>query len=157
MIGKRTNPWQFKAARSMKKRTAFVQPYLFFNGCCEEALAFYRTAVGAEITMTMRYRESPEPAEPGRLPDGWGDKIMHAAFKIGDSLIMASDGCSTDPGFEGFALSISLPDKASAKRAFEALSKGGKVQMPLQKTFWSPCFGMLTDRYGLGWMVTIAE
>ena len=139
------------------KRTAIVQPYLFFNGCCEEAVEFYCDALGAEVEMTMRYKESPEPPPPGMVPDGWENKVMHTSFKIGDNVIMASDGCSPDAGFQGFSLSLALPDEAAAKRAFDALSEGGEVQMPLGKTFWSPCFGMLTDRFGLGWMVTVVE
>jgi PhnB protein len=135
--------------------STIVQPYLFFNGRCEEAVEFYRNALGAEVETTMRYKESPEPAPPGMVPDGWEDKIMHASFKIGDSVIMASDGCSSDPGFRGFSLSIALPDQDTAKRAFAALAEGGQVKMPLDKTFWSPCFGMLVDRFGLGWMVTV--
>ncbi len=138
-------------------KSTIVQPYLFFNGRCEEAVEFYRGALGAEVEMTMLYKESPEPPPPGMVPDGWDDKIMHTSFKIGDSVIMASDGCSSDPGFQGFSLSLALPDEEAAKRAFDALSEGGKVQMPLDKAFWSPCFGMLTDRFGLGWMVTVVE
>lgn len=149
--------WVESLEFNVVKTSTFVQPYLFFNGRCEEALEFYRNAVGAEVTMTMRYRESPDEPPPGAVPDNWGEKIMHAEFRIGDSLIMASDGCEEALSFQGFSLSVSLPDKGSAKRVFDALSEGGDVQMPLQKTFWSPCFGMLTDRYGLGWMVTIAE
>jgi PhnB protein len=142
--------------RRIMNKPPFVQPYLFFNGRCQEALEFYRKALGIEVTMTMLYRESPEPPLPGAVPDGWEDKVMHAAFKLGKSLIMASDGCSTVPVFQGFALSLSLPDEAGANRAFAALSEGGKVLMPLRKTFWSPCFGMVTDRFGVGWMITVA-
>jgi PhnB protein len=134
-----------------------IQPYLFFSGRCEEAVEFYRTALGAEVSMTMRYKESPEPPPPGMVPDGWGDKVMHTSFTIGESTIMASDGCSEDAGFQGFSLSLALPDEAAADRAFAALAEGGQVQMPLGKAFWSPCFGMLTDRFGLGWMITVVE
>jgi PhnB protein len=132
-----------------------VQPYLFFNGRCEEAVEFYRTALGAEVQMIMRYKESPEPPPPGMVPAGWDDKIMHSSFKIGGHLIMASDGCTTEPGFTGFSLSLALPDEAAARKAFTALSEGGQIHMPLGKTFWSPCFGMLADKFGLGWMVTV--
>lgn len=134
-----------------------VQPYLFFTGNCAEAIEFYRTALGAEVLMTMRYRDSPDSPPPGMVPPGWEDKIMHTSFKLGESTIMASDGCGdgSNPGFQGFSLSLSLPDEAAAKKAFDALAAGGEVRMPLGKTFWSPCFGMLADRFGMGWMVTV--
>lgn len=132
-----------------------VVPYLFFNGRCEEALEFYKTAIGAKVGMLMRYHESPEPMPPGRLPKGFENKVMHAAFTIGKTALMASDGCEEGPKFEGFSLSLSVPTEAEAKRAFTALSAGGKVCMPLEKTFWSPCFGMVTDKFGMGWMVTV--
>ncbi len=138
-------------------KSTIVQPYLFFNGRCEEAVEFYRNVLGAEVEMTMRYKESPEPPPPGMVPDGWEDKIMHTSFKIGESVIMASDGCSPEVGFQGFSLSLALPDEDAARRVFAALSEGGEVQMPLSETFWSSCFGMLTDRFGIGWMVTVAE
>ena len=134
-----------------------IQPYLFFNGRCEEAVEFYRQALGAEVRMMMRYKESPEPPPPGMVPDGWDEKIMHAAFTVAGNLVMASDGCADTPGFHGFSLSLTLPNEAAAQKAFAALSAGGSVTMPLCKTFWSPCFSMLTDRFGLGWMVTIPE
>jgi len=136
--------------------TAFIQPYLFFNGCCEEALEFYKSALGAQPEMLMRYKESPDAPPPGMVPAGWENKVMHTSFRVGSTTIMASDGCSPDPGFRGFSLSLSLPTEAEAQRCFAALGEGGKVAMPLGKTFWSPCFGMVTDRFGLGWMVTVA-
>ena len=133
-----------------------IQPYLFFNGRCEEAIEFYRAAVGAEVTMMMRFKESPEPPQPGMLAPGSEDKIMHASFRIGESTIMASDGrCQGSPIFEGFSLSISVSSEADADRYFAALSEGGKVEMPLSKTFWSPKFGMLTDRFDVGWMISV--
>src|SRR5689334_496182 len=120
-----------------------VQPYLFFDGRCQEALDFYRKALGAEVTMLMRFKDSPEPqAEPG-IP---GDKIMHANFRIGETQIMASDGrCQGKSTFQGFSLSITAPDVARADKLFAALSEGGQVQMPLTKTFFSPRFGMVAD------------
>ena len=133
-----------------------VQPYLFFGGRCEEALEFYRTALGATIEMKMRFNESPEPAQPDRIPAGFENKIMHASFRIGDTVLMASDGCEVGAKFEGFSLSVSLPTEADAERVFAKLADGGQVTMPLAKTFWSPKFGMLTDRFGIGWMVTVA-
>ena len=132
-----------------------VQPYLFFGGRCEEALNFYRTAIGAEVEMLIRYKESPEP--PPGLPDCFEEKVMHASVRIGETTVMASDGmCEGEPNFDGFSLSITVPDEAEADRVFAALAEGGKVTMPLAKTFWSPKFGMLTDRFGLGWMVSVA-
>ena len=132
-----------------------VQTYLFFGGRCEEALAFYRDAVGAEVGMMMRYCESPEPPPEGGVPSGFENKIMHAAFRIGGTTLMASDGCQEGQAFGGFSLSLALPTLPEARRAFALLSDGGQVQMPLGATFWSPCFGMLTDRFGVGWMVTV--
>lgn len=133
--------------------TAYIQPYLFFNGRCEEALEFYRGATGAVVGMLMRYRESPEPCEG--LAPGWEDKVMHASFQIGGSMLMASDGCGDGDPFKGFSLSLTLTTEEEAEHCFAALSEGGSITMPLGKTFWSPLFGMLTDRFGLGWMVTV--
>lgn len=132
-----------------------IEPYLFFNGRCEEAIEFYRTALGAGVEMLMRYKESPEPPPPGMIPDGWGDKIMHASLRIGEARVMASDGTEAAGGHSGFSLSISLPTETDARRVFDALADGGKITMPLGKTFWSPCFGMLVDRFGVGWMVGV--
>lgn len=132
-----------------------IQPYLFFNGRCEEALEFYRIALGAEVLMLMRHKESPEPAPDGMLPEGWGEKVMHASVRIGGSTVMASDGCGDSRGFEGFSLSLTLPNEAEADRAFAALAEGGTVRMPLGPTFWSPRFGMLADRFGMGWMISV--
>ena len=137
----------------------FVQPYIFFSGNCEEAVEFYRTALGAEVEFSMRFKDSPEPHQPGMLPPGAENKIMHTSFRIGDSVIMASDGgvCGEGDakGFEGFSLSISVATEAEADRYFAALSEGGKVGMPLTRTFWSPRFGMVTDRFGMGWMISV--
>ncbi|MCW5556910.1 MAG: VOC family protein [Verrucomicrobiae bacterium] len=131
-----------------------VQAYLFFGGRCEEAVEFYRNAIGAKVEFFARHKDSPEPPPPGTLPPGFEDKVMHASFRVGDTVLMASDGCG--PGtFSGFSLSITLPTVAEAESAFAKLSEGGQVQMPLTKTFWSPCFGMLTDRFGVAWMVTV--
>jgi PhnB protein len=136
--------------------TTIIQPYLFFGGRCEEALEFYRTAIGAEVELLMRYSESPEPAPPGMLSEGFENKVMHTSFRVGQTTLMASDGCSEGDGkFSGFTLSLTLPDQAAAEQAFAALAEGGTVKMPLTKTFWSPYFGMLEDRFGLGWMITI--
>lgn len=134
-----------------------IQAYLTFNGNTEEVVEFYRRALGAELEMLMRFKDAPDPPPPGMVPEGWDDKIMHASITVGDQRIMMSDGC--DPageGFRGFALAVSVPDIASADRVFAALSAGGQVTMPQGETFWSPRFGMLTDRYGVGWMVMVA-
>ena len=133
-----------------------IEPYLFFEGRCEEAVEFYRTALGAEVTMLMRYKDSPEPPPPGKLPPGSENKVMHASLRIGDATVMASDGFSSgQPSFRGFSLSLSVSDEARAEALFAALAKGGQVQMPLGKTFWSPRFGMVTDRFGVGWMINV--
>ena len=132
-----------------------IQPYLFFGGRCQEALDFYRAAVGAQVDMVMLFKESPEPPPPGMLPPGYENKVMHSAFRIGETTVMASDGCSEGASFGGFSLSLSVPTEADADRVFAALSEGGQVQMALNKTFWSPRFGMLTDRFGIGWMVMV--
>lgn len=133
-----------------------IEPYLFYNGRCEEALDFYKKALGAEVQMVMRFKESPEPPPPGMVPPGFENKIMHASFRIGKTTVMASDGCSGDkPKFEGFSLAISVATEAEADRVFGALSAGGQVKMPLNKTFWSPRFGMLEDKFGIAWMVSV--
>lgn len=133
-----------------------VQPYLFFDGRCEEALAFYRTALGAEVTMLMRFKDSPEPPAPGMCPPGSDDKVMHASFQIGETMLMASDGrAQGKPVFQGFSLSLAVPDDTEALRLFTALSDGGQVQMPLTKTFYASSFGMVADRFGVSWMVIV--
>jgi PhnB protein len=136
---------------------ALIQPYLFFDGNCQEALAFYRDALGAEVEMLLLYKESPEPPPPGMLPPGFDNKVMHCSFRIGRSLIMAADRSRQGPGFNGFSLSLALPTPADVEQAFAALAAGGQVQMALTKTFFSPCFGMLTDRFGIGWIVSVAQ
>jgi PhnB protein len=131
-----------------------VHPYLNFDGRCEEALDFYRRALGAEVTMLMRFKESPEP---GMLSPGSENKVMHARFRIGESTVMASDGrCKGQTNFQGISLSLTAPDDAEAERRFAALADGGQVQMPLTKTFFSSRFGMVADRFGVSWMVIVA-
>lgn len=132
-----------------------VQSYLFFPGNCEEALAFYQSALGAEIGMVMRFDENPDPPSPGMLAPGFEKKIMHADFTIGATQIMASDGCGPGGPFGGFSLSLAVGSESEADRYFAALSEGGKVTMPLGKTFWSPRFGMLEDKFGIGWMINV--
>ena len=133
-----------------------VQPYLFFNGRCEEAIEFYKKTLGAEVAMLLRMKDSPEPAQPGMVPPGSENKIMHTTFRIGDTTLMASDGrCEGQPNFQGFSLSVAVPNEAEANRVFAALADGGQVQMPLAKTFWSPRFGMVADRFGVSWMISV--
>jgi PhnB protein len=134
-----------------------IEPYLFFNGRCEEAVEFYKKALGAEVIMLMRFKESPEPPAPGMVPPGSENKVMHVSLRVGDTTVMASDGrCTGQPNFQGFSLSLTAANEAEARRIFTALGDGGQVQMPLGKTFWSTCFGMVADRFGVGWMVTVA-
>jgi PhnB protein len=131
-----------------------VQAYLNFDGRCEEALEFYRTAVGAEVTSLMRFRDSPEPCDT--LPPGAETKVMHSTMRIGDATVMASDCHSKgQPKFEGFSLALNPATVAQAERLFTALADGGQVQMPLTKTFWSPSFGVVTDRFGVTWMISV--
>jgi len=139
----------------MTSPRTLVEPYLFFGGRCEEALAFYKTAIGAQVERVMKYKDSPEPTPPGILAPGFENKVMHASFRVGASTIMASDGCHEGATFEGFSLSLAVPTEAEADRAFGALADGGQVMMPLAKTFWSPRFGMVKDRFGIGWMVIV--
>jgi PhnB protein len=135
-----------------------IRPYLFFNGRAEEALDFYKQAIGAEVTTLMRFKDGPETSPPGMVPKSWSDKVMHADVRIGDTQVMASDGCSEEPlNFHGFSLSLAVKSEAEADRYFTALADGGKVEMPLSKTFWSPRFGMLTDHFGVGWMIGVFD
>lgn len=131
-----------------------VQPYLNFDGRCEEAINFYKSALGAELTMLMRYSETPDPTPPGMVAPGSENKVCHASFRIGDSTVMASDGgCRGKSGFQGITLNLSVANEAEADRRFAALAEGGKVQMPLGKMFFSPRFGMVEDRFGVSWMI----
>lgn len=135
-----------------------AQPYLNFDGRCEEALDFYKQAIGAEILCLMRLSESPEPCDPAMVPPGSENKVMHSSFKIGDSTLLATDcGCSGQTKFSGFSICITAADPDHASRLFAALSEGGRVEMPLGKTFFSPSFGVLEDRFGLSWMVYVDQ
>jgi PhnB protein len=133
-----------------------ITPYLFFGGRCDEALAFYRDALGAEVEMLTRYDQSPEPAPPGMLPPGFEKKVMHASFRVLGVPLMASDGRGEASKSVGCHFSLAVPTEAEARRAFDALAVGGDVEMPIGKTAWSPCFGMVTDKFGIGWMVTLS-
>ncbi len=132
-----------------------IQPYLFFEGRCEEAIEFYRSALGAEVTMLMRYKDNPDP---GTGPPHAGEKVMHASLRIGETTILVSDGhCQGRPSFQGFSLSLTVPDDAEAERRFAALADGGQVQRPMAKTFFSSRFGMVTDRFGVLWIIYVAS
>ena len=141
----------------MKKSTATVQPYIHFNGRCEEAIRYYQSALGAEVLMQMRFKDSPEPPPPGCLPPGFENKIMHAHIRFGDASVMMTDGPDGhDPSktdFHGISLSLTVESDSEAKHYFDNLAKEGKVQMPFGKTFFSPGFGMVSDRFGIRWMV----
>ena len=133
-----------------------VQPYLFFDGRSEEAVEFYRKPLGAEVKI-LRYKDNPEP-QPGMVPAGSENKVMHAHLRIGDTSIMASDGrCQGKPSFQGFSLTLTVPNDAEAERLFGVLAEGGQAQMPLTKTFFSSRFGMLADRFGVGWMIIVEQ
>ena len=133
-----------------------IQAYLTFGGRCEEALAFYKKSLGAEVTALMRWKDSPDAAM--KPPPGFENKIMNAAFRIGQTELMADDGMAEKAAeFKGMTLAIGVADDAEAKRVFSALGQGGKVSMPLMKTFWTSSFGMLTDKFGVPWMVNVAE
>jgi len=138
----------------MANTERIVQPYLFFDGRCEEAIEFYRRALDAEVLMLMRYKDSPEPPRMG----GSENQVMHASLRIGSTKVLAADGrCEGQPGgFHGFALTLSVSSEAEADRCFTALADGGQVRMPLAKTFFSPRFGVLADRFGVTWMVLVA-
>ncbi len=134
-----------------------VQPYIFFDGRCDEALAFYKSALDAEVQMLMRFKDSPEPCGGDMGPPPPPDKVMHASIRVGDTTVMMSDGmCQGKAAFAGISLSLTVEDDAQAHRLFSALSDGGQVQMPLGKTFFSSSFGMVADRFGVSWMVYVA-
>lgn len=138
-------------------KTPIVQPYLMFGGRCEEALNFYRTALGATIDMMMKFSDSPVPVPDDKIPPGFQNKVMHSSFRIGETTLMASDGCEVNNPFKGFSLALSVAAEEDADRTFNALAQGGKVTMPLGKTFWSPRYGMVTDRFGIDWMVMVPQ
>ena len=132
----------------------YVEPYLFIDGRCEEALEFYKKAIGAEVTALIRFKDSPDPT----MVYGGADpnKILHAVFRVGETTIMTSDGRNQGkPSFQGFALSIAVKTEAETKKLFDALAQGGRVEMPLTKTFFNPSFGMVVDRFGIMWMILV--
>ena len=132
-----------------------IQPYLFFDGRCEEALEYYKRVLGARVEALMRFKDSPDP---NSCAPGDGEKVMHANFRVGDTQVMASDGrCAGHPKFEGFALSVASSDPAKAERLFAGLAEGGQVQMPMTPTFFAERFGMVADKFGVGWMVIVPQ
>jgi PhnB protein len=133
-----------------------VEPYLMFGGRADEAIAFYQTAIDAKTVMVLRFDESPDKNHPMPLPPNWGQKVMHCGLMVGDTLVMLSDGMSAEVvSYNGVSLSITADTEAQAKKMFDALAVGGSVFMPMSKTFWSPCFGMCSDKFGVSWMVGI--
>ena len=136
-------------------RGVSVGAYLFFSGRCAEALEFYKQAAGATVDFIMRFNESPAPVPAEMLQAGFENKVMHSSFRIGETTIMASDGCDDKATFGGFRLSLSVSTEADAQRVFDDLAAGGKIDMPLGKTFFSPCYGMLTDKFNVGWIVLV--
>jgi PhnB protein len=142
---------------NMFNNNSLIQPYIFFEGRCEEAIEFYKKALSAEVVVMLRFKDSPVGLPPG-IPPGSGNKIMHAQLRIGQTVLMLGDARNSGkPNFQGFSLSLSVSTPAEVDKAFGALADGGQVQMPLEKTFFSPRFGMVTDRFGLGWMVLVQE
>jgi PhnB protein len=132
-----------------------VQPYLSFEGRCDEAIEFYKKAVGAKVDMLMRFKEAPDQS---MISPGNADKVMHAAVHVGDTQLLMSDGrCQGSPNFNGIALALSAATEADAERMFNALADGGQVRMPMAKTFFSPRFGMLADKFGVGWMILVRQ
>ena len=135
-----------------------IEPYLMFNGRCEEAIEFYSKALGGEVLFKMKYNESPEPCPEGSIPANWDDKVMHCSMRVGDTMLMMSDGDSSEPPrFNGVSLTVSVKDEAEADRVFHALEEGGSVTMPLGRTFFSPRFGMVNDKFGVSWMVIVPQ
>jgi PhnB protein len=129
-------------------------PYLFFDGRCEEAIEFYKKAVGAEVGMLMRFGEAPQKPPPGTMPPGTDNKVMHAELRIGGEAVFVSDGhAQGQPKFEGFSLAINASDEADADKKFNALANGGQVRQPLVETFFAKRFGMVADKFGVGWMI----
>ncbi|UXI02610.1 YciI family protein [Photobacterium sp. TY1-4] len=148
---------EMQLRQSVAMQQSRLNTYLFFDGCCNEALAFYQQRLGAQVSLRMRFRDSPEPLPEDMLQPGFEDKIMHCEFSIGDMVVMASDGCSDTQTFSGFSLALTVPTAEDAHRTFQALSENGRVDMPLAETFWSPLFGQVTDQFGVSWMIMMPE
>lgn len=146
---------EHRVMNAMATQDAIICPYLFFGGRCEEALEFYKQALGAQIGTVLRFNQSPEPVPEGLLKPGFETKIMHSQFTLGNTTIMASDGCGQQAPFTAFSLTLTLPSLDAAERIFKALAEGGKINMPLGSTFWSPCYGQVSDKFGVEWMVMV--
>lgn len=144
-----------KGAECGEKKTT-VAPYVFFGGRCDEAIEFYKSSLGAELQFLMRYNQNPDPMPPGAIPENFLDKVMHASITIGGQVINLSDGCDETIKFSGFRISLTLPSIDAAEKAFNLLSVGAQVDMPMMQTFWTPRFGMLIDKFGVGWMISAA-
>lgn len=143
---------------AFQEMTMKIQPYLFFDGQCESAMTFYARAVGGVVEFSMRYGDSPDPVPPEHLPPGGAQSILHGRVRIGDSVLMMSDGVAPEGGgFRGFSLSLQYQEEGTARRVFDALAEDGRVLMPLTPTFFSPCYGMLQDRFGVQWMVMVVD
>jgi PhnB protein len=141
--------------RLAEEACMLVQPYLNFDGRCDEALEFYKKAIGAKVGMLMRFKDAPDQS---MISPGSENKVMHSSFQVGETTIMASDGrCTGKANFHGIALSITANSEAEADKLFGGLAEGGQVNMPLSKTFFSPKFGMLSDKFGVGWMISVAH
>jgi PhnB protein len=145
-----------KLYAEISMQSASISPYLFFGGRCEEALEFYKSAINANVGMLMRFSESPDQVPDGMLQKGFENKVMHAEFSVGNVRVLVSDGCNDATKFDGFRLALVVPTEADADRVFDGLADGGKVDMPLAKTFWSPRYGQVTDKFGVGWMVMVS-
>jgi PhnB protein len=140
--------WQIRRRSRMQ-----IQPYLMFDGRCEEAIEFYKKTVGAEVAMLMRWKDSPDKS---MCTPANADKVMHSSVRIGESTVMMSDGRNTGhPDFKGFSLSLIASTPAEAEKTFDALADGGQVQMPMGKTFFSPSFGVVADKFGVSWMIVV--
>lgn len=143
--------------QTLEMQKSSVRNYLFFAGRCQEALDFYTQHLGAKVEFKMHFNESPEPMPADMLQKGFENKIMHAAFKVGDVTILASDGCNDTDTFSGFSLALTVPNEPQAHRVFNALAQDGKVVMPLAKVFWSPLYGQVTDKFGVAWMIMLPD
>ena len=143
--------------QTLEMQKSSVRNYLFFAGRCQEALDFYTQHLGAKVEFKMHFNESPEPMPADMLQKGFENKIMHAAFKVGDVTILAMDGCNDTDPFSGFSLALTVPNETQAHRVFNALAQDGKVVMPLAKVFWSPLYGQVTDKFGVAWMIMLPE
>jgi PhnB protein len=147
--------WQRWRAANVKESSMQVQPYLFFGGRCDEALDFYKKAIGADVKTLMRFKDAPDQSMVSPASE---DNVMHAQMQIGDTTVLASDGrCLGKPNFQGFSLAVSAKSEAEAEKMFSTLGEGGQVTMPMAKTFFSPRFGILADKFGVDWMVLVAQ